>query len=199
MKIKEKKIIIFDDGLQDKKVKFDLEFVCFDTSNWIGNGNLIPSGPLREKLNKLGKYDGIFLKDEENKAMIIIEELKKQKIQIPVFTTYYYPLKFEKLDLTKNYLIFSGIGNPNSFKLTLLKNNLKIVDEITFPDHFEYNKDDIQRIKKRANILNAKILTTEKDYVRIPKDEQVGIEYLEIELKFDEEQKLINFLKLKNL
>ena len=40
-----KKILIFDDGLQDRNITYDLEFVCFDAETWIGNGFLIPSGP----------------------------------------------------------------------------------------------------------------------------------------------------------
>ena len=60
--LSKKKLVIFDDGLQDKQVKYDIEFVCFDVQNWIGNGNLIPAGPLKEKLNSLKKYDGVFKK-----------------------------------------------------------------------------------------------------------------------------------------
>ena len=50
-----KKILIFDDGLQDKKISYDIEFVCFDQKNWLGNGLLLPSGPLREKVKSLKK------------------------------------------------------------------------------------------------------------------------------------------------
>ena len=53
-------LVIFDDGLQEKKIDYDLKFVCFDSKNWIGNGLLIPSGPLREEINSLRKYDGVF-------------------------------------------------------------------------------------------------------------------------------------------
>ena len=64
--IKEKqKIIIFDDGLQDKRLDYDLKFVCFDSENWIGNGKLIPAGPLRENISSLRKYDAVFLKDND--------------------------------------------------------------------------------------------------------------------------------------
>ena len=52
--------LIFDDGLQDKKVSYDLQFVCFDVNNWIGNNQLIPAGPLREKVSSLKKYDAVF-------------------------------------------------------------------------------------------------------------------------------------------
>ena len=56
------KFLIFDDGLQDKNVYYDIELVCFDADSWIGNGNLLPSGPLREKISSLKKYDAVFLK-----------------------------------------------------------------------------------------------------------------------------------------
>ena len=84
---KNKKIIIFDDGLQDKSIKYDLNFVCFDTLNWIGNGNLIPAGPLREKINSLKKFDAVFLKNiskPNNKIIRIIKKLiQKSKYLIP--------------------------------------------------------------------------------------------------------------------
>ena len=70
-----KKILIFDDGLQDKKISYDIEFVCFDQKNWLGNGLLLPSGPLREKIKSLKKYSCVFLKkngeDISNKIQLI--------------------------------------------------------------------------------------------------------------------------------
>ena len=55
-------LVIFDDGLQEKKVDYDIKFVCFDSKSWVGNGFLIPSGPLREKIQSLTKHDGVFIK-----------------------------------------------------------------------------------------------------------------------------------------
>ena len=54
------KIAIFDDGLQDKNILYDLVFVCFNKKNFIGNGRVIPSGPLREPLRNIKKYKNIF-------------------------------------------------------------------------------------------------------------------------------------------
>ena len=53
---------IFDDGLQERRFDYDIKFVCFDAKIWLGNGYLLPSGPLRENINSLKKYDGVFLK-----------------------------------------------------------------------------------------------------------------------------------------
>ena len=58
-------IVIFDDGLQDRSVSYDLKFVCFNNIQWIGNGFLIPAGPLREKIESISKYDAIFLNGNE--------------------------------------------------------------------------------------------------------------------------------------
>jgi tetraacyldisaccharide 4'-kinase len=192
-----KKILIFDDGLQDKNVCYDLEFVCFDSENWIGNSCLMPSGPLREKLQSLKKYDGVFLKEESNNNSNIIKQIKKHNSKIQIYRTYYEPINLEKFDLSEKYLIFSGIGNSSSFKKILLKNDFKIVEEIIYPDHFNYNEHDIEKIKMRANELNAKIITTEKDHVKISKSDQMNIKFLEIDLKIIDEPNLINFLKLK--
>ena len=54
-------IAILDDGLQDNSINYDLNIVCFNNQNWIGNGMTIPAGPLRENISNLNKYDHIFL------------------------------------------------------------------------------------------------------------------------------------------
>jgi tetraacyldisaccharide 4'-kinase len=194
---KSKEIIIFDDGLQDKSINYDLKFVCFDAECWIGNGQLIPSGPLREKLGSLKKYDAVFLKNNNNVLDKIIETIKNLNPLIKIFITGYAALSLNKFDLSNKYLFFSGIGNPNSFKNILLKENFLIVDEIIYPDHYNYSEVEINKILEKAKKLNAKIITTEKDYVKIPKKYQRDIDFLEIDLKIMDEDKLINFLKLK--
>ena len=54
-------VAIFDDGLQDYSIKYNMEIVCFNNLNWIGNGLTLPSGPLRENINSLKYYKNIFL------------------------------------------------------------------------------------------------------------------------------------------
>ena len=55
------KVAIFDDGLQDPSINYDYNIVCFNIKNWIGNGQTIPSGPLRENIRNLKKYKNVFL------------------------------------------------------------------------------------------------------------------------------------------
>ena len=192
---KKNELVIFDDGLQDDKIDYDLKFVCFNSKKWIGNGFLIPSGPLREKISSLKKYDVVFLNGDSSN----IEDIKKKIYQInqriEIFETIYKPINLEKIDLSKKYIVFSGIGNSNSFKQTLMENNINVIKEIIFPDHYHYKKDDIKKIKLDAKKVGANIITTEKDYVKLTEEDKQEIKYLEISLEFKREKKLIEFLK----
>ena len=192
-----KDIIFFDDGLQDRSLRYDLNLVCFDSKSWVGNGQLIPAGPLREKLSSLKKYDLVFLKNKNNDLENIIYQLKKNNPQIKIFNTMYKPINIDKFNLTKKYLIFSGIGNPDNFKAILNFNNIQIIDEMIFPDHYSFKKNDIKNIKKRAKDLDAEIITTEKDYLRISEEERKDLNFLEIKLIIENENELINFIKSK--
>jgi len=194
---KNKKIIIFDDGLQDKALKYDLNFVCFDTLNWIGNGNLIPAGPLREKINSLKKFDAVFLKNISKPNNKIIRIIKKINPKIKIFNTRYKILNFNNFSLKDKYLIFSGIGNPDSFFKILKMNNFLIKDQFIFPDHYRYTEKDFLNIIKRSKELNAKIITTEKDFMKIPKRYQKKIKCLKVDLEINNQKKLISFINEK--
>jgi tetraacyldisaccharide 4'-kinase len=189
--------LIFDDGLQDKNIKYDLEFVCFDAAKWLGNGNLIPSGPLREKISSLKKYDAVFLKNCQTDLNIIENNIKKINPEIKIFKVNYKPTNINEFDLDKEYLVFSGIGNPESFKNTLIENKFKIIKELTFPDHFDYSKKTIYSIKKEAQDLNAQIITTEKDFVKIQNENNRDIGFLKMDLEITNEDDLINLINSK--
>ena len=192
-------MIIFDDGLQEKKIDYNLKFVCFDKDNWIGNGLLIPSGPLRENLNSLKKYDAIFIKqiDEKKLDNEIIDKIKEINPQIKIFYSKYIFKNLEDFDPKKKYFVFSGIGSSNSFKELLLKYNFDIIDELHYPDHFNYQQNDLDTIVKKAEINKAKIITTEKDFTKISNLNQKNINFLKLDLKINNEKDLLNFIKSK--
>ncbi len=190
-------LVIFDDGLQDRKINYDIQFVCFDAQNWIGNGQLIPAGPLRENLSSLKKYDAIFLKNKSQISNDVIRCIKNHNNQILIFNTFYKIKNLKNFSTSEKYLIFSGIGNPKDFKNLLITNKLNIVDEIIFPDHYKYQNKDIEKIKKRALDLKAKIITTEKDYVKIHDKYHDDIDFIQIDIEIENENDLINFIERK--
>ena len=191
-----KKIALFDDGLQDKSIKYDISFVCFNTDSWIGNGFLLPAGPLRETLNSLKNYDSVVLNGNGEDTKHIRNIIKKYNSGIKIFETQYIPTNIKKFKNNKKYLIFSGIGNPKTFEKTLLINKIKITKSIVFPDHYQYTDKNIKKIKKTAEILNSKILTTEKDYMRLSNNNKKNIDYIKIKLVVKNEKNLINFLRI---
>jgi len=192
----DKDVVIFDDGLQDKSINYDLEFVCFNNIKCIGNGLLIPAGPLREKINSIKKYDAIFINGNEVDNSDFKSLIKKYNKDIKIFESTYSPINIEKFDINERYLVFSGIGNPESFKEILVKNKFNIIKEIIFPDHYNYTQNDIDGIKTQAKKLNATIITTEKDYTKINSSNYDDIKFLQIDLKIENEIELINYLKI---
>ena len=190
-------VAIFDDGLQDRSIKYDLSLVCFNNLKWVGNGLLIPAGPLREKLSSILKYDGIFLSGNIENTLKIKKDIKRINPNIKIFEAYYRPINLDKFNLKNKYLIFSGIGNPDSFRKMLFKYRFNIIDELRFPDHHVYTKKDIYKIKLYAKKLGAKILTTEKDHIKLDKNSSKDINFLKIDMIIKEKKKLINFIKSK--
>ena len=196
--IKDKnEIVIFDDGLQEKSLNYDISFVCFNIQNWVGNGFLLPAGPLRENLKSLINYSAVILNGNGENTKKIRNQIKKYNPKIKIFETIYNPINIKKFRNNKDYLIFSGIGNPETFKKTLTLNKIKVIKSIVFPDHYQYTNNDIRKIKQLAKKLKTKILTTEKDFMRIKKNKK-GINFIKINLLIKNKKKLINFLK-KNI
>ena len=188
-------VVIFDDGLQDKKINYDLKIVCFNSIKWIGNGFLIPAGPLREKIDSVSKYDLAFLNGNEKNNSTLKLLLKKYNTNIQIFESEYKPINIKQFNINDKYIIFSGIGNPENFKQTLVDNNITITKEIIFPDHHNYTQKDIDYVRSEATSHNSKILTTEKDYMKIKLFKNDDIKYLKIELDIKNEDKLIEYLK----
>ena len=185
---------IFDDGLQDKSLEYDVSFVCFNNINFIGNGMTIPSGPLREPLNILKKYNNVFF----NGNLENIENLKEQTLkinpEINIHIGIYEPINLKEFSLKDNYFVFSGIGNHQTFVSMLKKHGLNILKDAEFPDHYRYTKKNIDKILNEANNLKCKIITTEKDFLRLEKENINQIKYIKSELKILDEDKLLRVL-----
>ena len=190
-------VAIFDDGLQDRDIDYNLSFVCFNLQSWIGNGLLLPAGPLRENLRNLKNYDGVFLNGNKENCENMKNIIKSYNPNIKIFEADYVLLNLATINKKDNFLVFSGIGNPETFKKTLIVNKISIIEFLRFPDHYNYTNNDIEKIKLKAKKLNAKILTTEKDYVRLNKLNANGIDFLKVKLNIKDKKELIDLIKKK--
>ena len=191
-------VAILDDGLQDNSISYDLSFVCFNNLNWIGNGLTIPAGPLRQNINSLKSYKHVFL----NGNLENLENIKRHIFEInPNINLHigkYIPLNINEFNKDNKYLVFSGIGNHKTFVSMLKDYGINVVKDIEFPDHYKYTNYDINKIIDLSNDLDYKIITTEKDYLRLDKDKIDNINFIKSELKILDEDKLISTILKKD-
>ena len=191
-------IAIFDDGLQDYSIKYDVSLVCFNNSNWIGNGMTIPSGPLRESLNNLKNYNHVFLNGNSENLSNVTSTILNVNPTINIHKGKYIPLNLKDFNLNDNYLAFSGIGNHETFISMIKDNGMNVVKDIKFSDHYNFKIKDINKILDLSKQLNCKIITTEKDYLRLENDNIDQIRFIKTELHIVDEDKLINAIIQSN-
>ena len=187
-------LLVFDDGLQEKKINYNLKIVCFNSLKLIGNGLIIPAGPLREKLDSIKNYDVVLINGDSNKeSKNFINKIKKINPNIKIFTGKYVPKNYTKLK-KKKFIVFSGIGNPHTFSDTL--KNLKIKFNVykKFPDHYDYKDADLHKLKHLAKTKNCELLTTEKDYFRLKKSFRKNVNFLKVELSVDQKKQFYKYL-----
>ena len=187
-------IIIMDDGLQNYQLEQDIKLLLIDKKLLFGNGYCIPAGPLRQTITQgLKKIDAIIFTGDGDTKDINLNFINN----IQNFDT---KLEIKNTFKTKqnNFLAFCALGNPIKFFNTLKKNNFKIVLTKSFPDHYEYKNKDINTLKEEADNRNLKLITTEKDYVKID-DKENEISVLPIEINFSKADgnKFKSFLKEK--
>ena len=181
-------IVILDDGLQDYKIKKNLNVVCFNQNQLIGNGLVIPSGPLRESLNSLKDADIILINGKKDNDFE--EKLLNINKNLEFFYSFFKPKNIDKFK-NKKLLAIAGIGNPENFFKLLNQYDLNIEKKLIFPDHYEFTKDEIKNIIEDAKIKNLQVIMTEKDYFKIKKFNMPEIKYLEVSLEIKQKEKLI--------
>jgi len=192
IKYSKKNIAVFDDGLQDQSISYNNSIVCFNSISGVGNNNLLPAGPLREKLYELKKYNAVFINGKRN--VFLEKKIRKYKKKINIFRGEYILKNKKDFDRKLKYLALCGIGTPESF-LNLLENNgIKIHNKIIFPDHYNYKPEDVKRIKKIALLRKLQIVTTEKDFTKLQKFKNFKVLVAKVDLKIYKLQSFRKFL-----
>lgn len=159
-------ILIMDDGFQNNSLEKDFKILVVDSSQGFGNEHLFPAGPLKEAIESgVKKSDVALIIGEKNP--LIEERIKQVKSSIPICYADIEVVEFADIP-NKRVIGFCGLGYPEKFKKTLLSCGLDLLDFIAFADHHPYTITEIQRLIKAANNMNAKLVTTKKDFVKIP-------------------------------
>lgn len=177
-------LVVLDDGIQNNFIFSDLRIIVIDAKIGFGNNFLLPSGPLRENIKSglkkadlilvIGKADDNLLAKIDN-AKLIRSEIKVTNLE-----------KFN----SKKLIAFCGLAFPDKFFNLAKKNNLNLVEEITFVDHHNYTKAQLQKLCKKAQDNNCDLITTKKDWVKFPREFQDKIGFLDIKLEFIDGDKI---------
>jgi tetraacyldisaccharide 4'-kinase len=178
-------LFILDDGFQHWGLFRDKNILLIDSTNPFGNRKLLPLGPLREPICAISRSDVIVItktdevRNQKSKVKSLVEEIKKYNSKASIFFAGHRPSIFKtmtgevfSLDWVRNkkFFGFCSIGNPKSFKETLLSVDTELIGFKTFRDHYRYSHDDIQAITGISKRYGTDwIVTTEKDIMRLKK------------------------------
>lgn len=181
-------LIIMDDGMQNPYLAHDLEIGVFDGSNGVGNGWLMPAGPLRVPLSAgLAQLDLAVINgdDETGLAGRIPEAVERYEARL-------HPEKsvIESLEGTP-LLAFAGIGRPKRFFASLEAAGGQIAKKLSFADHHPYSQHDLMQILEDAQRHGAEMITTQKDWMRLPPDWRARVAMLPVTLEIDRADDLL--------
>ena len=163
-------VIVMDDGLQNPGLAKDLTIAVVDGRRGLGNGEVIPAGPLRAPLAfQLGLADAILVNRPigEPAGSSPVAQLLRQRFHGPVLEASVAPSGDLDWLRGKQVVALAGIGHPERFWRLLDALGADVVERIAYPDHHAFDERDAARVLARASDLQATIVTTEKDLVRL--------------------------------
>jgi tetraacyldisaccharide 4'-kinase len=157
-------LIILDDGLQNPSIKPHRRVAVFNGKLGIGNGMLLPAGPLRESWSRLKCCDAIIITGDDQHDL----KSKAVRYNLPVFKIKRHLHPDDIASVKKKPVIaFAGIGDPDGFFDMLTAAGVNLKAKHAFADHYAFTDDDIKALFEYATESGARLVTTEKDMVRI--------------------------------
>ena len=188
-------IILLDDGFQDNTIHKDYSIMVINGKQGFGNRLLIPAGPLRESITgALNKVDCIFFYGTKKDFYSLLPKCKVNVYFVRIRSISNYLPKASK----KKFIAFAGIAHPENFYSFLKTMNIDVTQEISYPDHYKYKEKDFEKILNLSKSTKTCIITTEKDYVKIPYKFKKNIYKLSITIDFDIDSFLYHFGKKIN-
>ncbi|TPN60379.1 tetraacyldisaccharide 4'-kinase [Mesorhizobium sp. B1-1-4] len=179
--------LIMDDGFQSARIHIDYALVVVDARYGIGNGRVIPGGPLRAKVVDQLVFTSALLKMGDGTAADAVVR-QAARAGRPIFEAHTEPSGKERL-AGKRYLAFAGIGHPEKFFDTVEEAGGEVALKRPFPDHHFYAEDELAELAATARAEGLGLITTAKDAARLrhgaSKDFLDRLDVLEIDAVFE--------------
>ena len=177
-------VIVMDDGYQNPDLKKDLNLLVVDAEVGFGNGRVFPAGPLRERAEEaLARADAVVL-------MMPDADFDPA----PALVTMFGDLPVVPAWLAARERVpggplhaFAGIGRPEKFFATVERSGGTLVGATVFPDHHVFREDELAGLARNARAAGATLITTDKDYVRLPAGFRKGVARLPVGVEFGDE------------
>ncbi|MCX8505689.1 MAG: tetraacyldisaccharide 4'-kinase [Alphaproteobacteria bacterium] len=179
--------IIMDDGWQNPSLKPDLGLIVVDAKMRFGNGHIVPAGPLRESVESGLSRAHAVIQIGQSGVMTQLDlppHIKVIQAEMQPATTPENNFNGQRV------VAFAGIGRPQKFFASLTATGADVAASFAFPDHYRYQENDLTKLAAMAERLNARLITTAKDHVRLPVAWQKDIDYFTIEITFQNAQSL---------
>jgi len=155
--------LILDDGFQNPSLVKDLSLVVVDGPAGFGNGRVLPAGPLREPVARgLARAQALVILGPD------LQQIGDRGGALPLLRGSLVPRAGAADWQGQRLLAFAGIGRPEKFFTSLRELGADLVETVGFPDHHPYNPGEIVALQQRAAAQGAQLVTTEKDFVRLP-------------------------------
>lgn len=187
--------IVMDDGAQNPKLAKNLIINVIDGGAGFGNRKTFPAGPLREDLNPaLNRTDAVIIIGDDK--LHIDEQMKRHPAMArkPVLTAHIAIAELIAPLYERPLFAFAGIGRPDKFYATLRAHDMNVIGTHDFPDHHPYRGSDIKKLSALATAQDAQLITTTKDWVRVPAGYQHLVEFLPVTLHVDQIDDLTRLL-----
>ena len=160
-------VVVMDDGLQNSSLAKNLTIVIVDGRRGIGNGHIIPAGPLRAPLGaQLDRAAALIVVGAPDGAAAVLDRARRHGIAI-----FHARLEPDRSVIAaigrRKVLAFAGIGDPEKFFATLTAAGIEVAERASYPDHHRYTAAQAQDLSARAQAKNLMLVTTEKDLVRL--------------------------------
>lgn len=184
-------VVVMDDGYQNPSLAKTAAILLADAADPVGNGQVFPAGPLREPLSSaLARADALVFTVAAADSEVAAHTYEMAAGR-PVFRVWVEPAaRFDG----EGVAAFCGIGAPERFFATLEKAGARIVFRAAFPDHHVYSQTEMERLRMQAAAAGARLVTTEKDFARLPDEQRAGIASLPVAMRCDAPDALAAFI-----
>ncbi len=157
--------LIMDDGFQSARIHIDYALLVVDARRGLGNGHVIPGGPMRAPLLDQLRLADALLKMGEGAAADTVVRMASRANK-PVFEAVARPRDPARL-AGRRFLAFAGIGHPEKFFDTVRGAGGEVVIAKPLPDHHLFTSDDIEDLTSLAAANGLELITTAKDAARL--------------------------------